>query len=121
MNSAKHYTANSRRSIRFGHVVCVLLVGFLLYNPFLSLIHSSSGLTVHHLSRHRSTVGAGELQDFSPQSKASAVNVLSAECVRELLVSPAQIELPVRMEYPPLRLVFSDFGSNLFFRPPPSR
>src|SRR5271157_4969680 len=121
MNTAKNYAAKSGRSIRFGHVLCVLLVGFLLYNPFLSLVHCSKGLSVHHLSRNRSTVGAGELQDFSPQSKASAVNVLSAECVRELLVAPAKIELPVRVEYPPLRLIFSDFGSNLFFRPPPSR
>jgi hypothetical protein len=101
-------------------VVCVLLVGFLLYNPFISLIHSPSGITIHHLTRNRSTVGAGELQNFSPQSKAAAVNVLTVERIGGLLVTPAQVEFPVATDIVPVRSIFQDFSSNLFFRPPPS-
>ena len=55
---------STSRAARLRQIGCLLLVGFFLYNPFISLIHSSNGLTVHHLARNRSTVGAGELQNF---------------------------------------------------------
>lgn len=46
--------------------VPVLLIGLLLYNPFLALTAQSDGLSYQALARHRATVGASELQSFSP-------------------------------------------------------
>src|SRR5271166_2433709 len=54
------------RSLR---VVCILLIGLILYNPFLGLIHSPAGLSVDHPPRNRATVGASELQHFSPAAR----------------------------------------------------
>jgi hypothetical protein len=107
-------------SIRFRPFVCLLLVGFLLYNPFLSLTHSSRGLSVHQLSRNRATVGAGELQNFSLATKVPPVDILSAECVRELVVVQTETEFPLATDRTPIRELFQEFSSNLFFRPPPS-
>ena len=111
---------SNARSIRFRQVLCLVLVGFFLYNPFMSLIHSYSGITVHHLSRNRATVGAGELQNFSPQSKVAEVNVLSAEALGHLVVMPTEIVFPLATEFVPPGPAPEDFSSNLFFRPPPS-
>jgi hypothetical protein len=89
-----------------------------LYNPFISLIHSTHGLSVHHLTRNRSTVGAGELQNFSPESKAAALKVLSAERIRETLIAPPVVEF-LGVVFTPVRPSFVEFTPNLFFRPPP--
>jgi hypothetical protein len=107
-------------SFRFRPFVCLLLVGFLLYNPFLALIHSSQGLSVHHLTRNRATVGAGELQNFSLASKVAPVDIFSDECIRELVVMQAETEFPLATDHTPIRAIFQEFSSNLFFRPPPS-
>jgi hypothetical protein len=106
-------------SSRVRPLVCLLLVACFLYNPFISLIHSSHGLSAHHLTRNRSTVGAGELQNFSPESKAAALNVLSAKCIRETLIAPPVVEF-LAVVFAPVRPIFVEFTSNLFFRPPPS-
>lgn len=107
-------------SIRFRPFVCLLLVGFLLYNPFLSLTHSSRGLSVHQLSRNRATVGAGELQNFSLATKVPPVDILSAECIREIVVVQTETEFPLATDRTPVRELFQEFSSNLYFRPPPS-
>ena len=101
-------------------IVCLSLVGFLLYNPFISLIGSSNGLSVHQLARNRSTVGAGELQNFSPQSKTAVFDNLSYESVGDLVLPPTQIEFTRPPEIAPLHHSLQDFSSSLFFRPPPS-
>ena len=98
--------------------VCLLLVGFFLYNPFVSLINSSNGLSVHQLARNRSTVGAGELQNFSPQSKTAVFDDLSYESIGDLVLAPTHAEFALPTEFAPLPLL-QDFSSNLFFRPPP--
>ena len=46
--------------------VSLLLIALLLYNPFLALASHSDGLTYQALARHRATVGASELDHFTP-------------------------------------------------------
>jgi hypothetical protein len=101
-------------------MACFLLALLFLYNPFISLVHSSHGLSIHHLSRNRSTVGAGELQNFSLQSKTAAVKIFSVLSVGVIPSAPAKVGFPLALDFEPAIPVFQWFTSDLFFRPPPS-
>jgi hypothetical protein len=46
--------------------ICLLVVGLVLYNPFVALSGSSGCLSYERLACNRATVGSAELQDFSP-------------------------------------------------------
>jgi len=108
------------RLTRLQAIVCLLLAGLLLYNPFLSLIHSSSGLSVHHLPRNRATVGSAELQHFSPVSREVAADVLLEEHAGEITATSGGHELQLATDLLRDRVITPDFSSNLWFRPPPS-
>jgi len=98
----------------------MLLVGFLLYNPFLSLVHSSTGPSVHRLARNRATVGAAELQHFSPVSSDVAKDVLPANRTGEIIAIARSQEILLATDLARDRVLTPDFSSNLWFRPPPS-
>lgn len=108
------------RSTRLPAIVCLLLAGLLLYNPFLSVIHSPSGLSVHHLSRNRATVGSGELQPFSPVSTGVAAYIQLEEGAGEIITTSGGQEFQLATDLARDRVITPDFSSNLWFRPPPS-
>lgn len=101
-------------------LVCLLLIALLLYNPFVALIHSHAGLTVHHPPRNRATVGASELQHYTPVGKNLSVVATREPCAIELFVQVTQEKAPLATEVSPFQPIRSDFSSNLWFRPPPS-
>jgi hypothetical protein len=100
--------------------VPLLLIGLLLYNPFLALVGHENGLAYQQLQRHRATVGASELQHFSPIQSESAQ--LEAVLV-ELFTNPAVAAADkfsghqFQTEALPPRLELID---RIWFRPPPS-
>jgi hypothetical protein len=100
--------------------VCLLLAGLLLYNPFLSLMHSSTGLSVHPLARNRATVGSAELQPFSPVSRDVAADVLLVERTGEIMGTSGGPEFQLARDLTRDRIITPDHSSNLWFRPPPS-
>jgi hypothetical protein len=51
--------------------LCLLLIGLLLYNPFAGLWGPTDGVSCDKLARNRATLGASELQHFSPVSNQS--------------------------------------------------
>jgi hypothetical protein len=108
------------RLTRFQAVVCLLLAGLLLYNPFLSLIHSSTGLSVHRLARNRATVGSAELQHFSPVSIEVAADVLLVERTGEIIATSGGQDFQLAIDFTRDLVITPDFSSNLWFRPPPS-
>jgi hypothetical protein len=95
----------------------LLLVGLLLYNPFLALATHSDGLTYQALARHRATVGASELQPIAQVQEQSALpDIIVAEIFTGLVqvnefpaTTPQQPKLLQRMEQVP----------EICFRPPP--
>ncbi|HYW67958.1 MAG TPA: hypothetical protein VFB10_14780 [Candidatus Dormibacteraeota bacterium] len=105
---------------RLQGVVCLLLAGLLLYNPFLSLIHSSSELSVHHLSRNRATIGSAELQHFSPVSNEMSADILPEKRTGEIIAASGGQESQLATDLLRDRIITPDFSSNLWFRPPPS-
>jgi len=100
--------------------ICALLACLLLFNPFLFLIHYSAGLSVHHLSRNRATVGSAELQHFSPVSEEMSADILLEERVAEIKRTQGGQTFQLATDLTRGHVVTADFSSNLWFRPPPS-
>ena len=109
--------SRSRRKAFF----CLLLSLLLLYNPFVALLHSCPQVSVDRLARNRATVGASEMQHFSPVASQSTPEVSASE--ETFAISPRAIqgEYPSAILFLIPRIASIDFSSSLWFRPPPSR
>src|ERR1700676_3625639 len=81
-----------KSSIQASHLniwVCVLLAALMLYNPFAALYFSHDTIEVHTLQRNRASVGASELQHFSPVQDDIQQADLNLEGSREEVAVPA--------------------------------
>jgi hypothetical protein len=100
--------------------VAVLLIGFLLYNPFLALMSHSNGLSYQAMARHRATVGASELQHYSPVPGENA----QLDAIIEVVFAGCQAE---NHKYPNCRPQDETLAqrmeliASMWFRPPPAR
>jgi hypothetical protein len=99
--------------------LCVLLAALFFYNPFVALISHTGDLAYHSPARNRSTVGASELQQFSPQQSLRTQPQLFF-----VNLAPAFFE-PLQHAWRPAHFVeariapLANLPSNLWFRPPP--
>jgi hypothetical protein len=101
--------------------VCILLIGFLLYNPFFALIHSPAGVSLRNLARNRATVGSGELDHFSPVAKQLTQGFLSVEFdFLDLLHVQKEIVYRSAADFETPHLSAPALTYQLWFRPPPS-
>jgi len=100
--------------------LCLLLIVLVVYNPFAALNGSSGSLSYDKLARNRASIGASELQHFSPVTNPrvqsdSEVDSRGAElsrCVQEDQPGRDQREM---IPSQPAML------AGVWFRPPPSR
>jgi hypothetical protein len=99
--------------------VALLLIGLLLYNPFLGLLGHQNGLAYQQLQRHRATVGASELQHFSPiQSDRAQPEIVLAELFLNAVAAAQKFSgHQFQTEALPPRLELVD---SIWFRPPPA-
>lgn len=99
--------------------VSLLLIALLLYNPFLALIGHSDGLTYQALARHRATVGASELDHFSPvQGDNAQLEAIVEETFQRLTADKKELPTPVLQDPTvpkPVELI-----ASVWFRPPPA-
>ena len=120
MNSSSHSRGTVVDLRQYGWV-CLILATLLLYNPFFAVPHSGKGLEIGHPASHRATVGASELQHFSPIDGWGALPATDTGTAAVVLPLPE----PLAQFFFALPLVphFSQefFGSGLWFRPPPAR
>ena len=101
--------------------VCLILATLLLYNPFSAVPHSGNALEIGHRASHRATVGASELQHFSPidgWGTLPAIDTGTAAVVLPLPEPPVQFFFALPFA-PHFSQEFS--GPGLWFRPPPAR
>src|SRR5277367_5167824 len=71
-------------------LVCLLLFGLLIFNPFATLSSASAGLAYQAGPRHRATVGASEMQHFSPIQKDLALpDAWNSARVGDVKLTPA--------------------------------
>jgi hypothetical protein len=100
--------------------ICFCLALFLLYNPYMAAPGSTGGLSFCQPASNRATIGASELQHFSPadgKDKLSTPAIAPAKSFLSLLALSSQtFELPLQVVSPAQQF----FGSSLWFRPPPA-
>jgi hypothetical protein len=100
--------------------VLVLLIGLLLYNPFLTLIGHADGLAYQALARHRATVGASEMQHYPPvQGESAQLEVIAEEIFAAVVVvdtnkSASHIRKDLTLPQRP------ELIASVWFRPPPA-
>jgi hypothetical protein len=120
MNEALQ-SCSTLASIRRQRWLCFFLAFFLLYNPFQAAPHVRSALDVCHPASNRATVGASELQHFTPAAGWDSVPTVD---FADLETPAFQPVVPAETPLVEPRLVISPqqfFGSGLWFRPPPAR
>jgi hypothetical protein len=100
--------------------VCLTLAILFLYNPFLGMASSGDGLNIRCSASHRATVGASELQHFSP-TNARKIFSIPVATLLNWLVSPATSTTRYAVKTSTL-LHFIDplLCADLWFRSPPS-
>jgi hypothetical protein len=100
--------------------VCVplLLIALLVYNPFSALITHTDGTAYKELARHRATVGASEMQHFSPiEAESGATHVLLDELFAKYIVVTDESSRQISQEETvPAR---PELIESIWFRPPP--
>lgn len=104
---------------RYGGI-CLLLAFSFLFNPYLIAPGSQGGVNVRHPASHRATVGASELEKFSPlagQESHVFVDMSVAQVVAVLPFATTQTFLLQAPELPPAQQVFC---ASLWVRPPPA-
>jgi hypothetical protein len=101
--------------------LCLLLAALVVYNPYLSATDSSAGLCVRHRASFRATLGASELQHFTPKDSGAARAATAALVLAHFpqFRVPQQIArhtgVPQRVAPPEQAL-----PASLWFRPPPA-
>ncbi len=101
--------------------LCLLLVALILYNPFLAGADSVAGLSVRHAASNRATVGASELQHFTPAEKGTGLPSGDALLLFALL-TPSLYLYGQRMWISPVSVhpaAAQHLAPSLWFRPPP--
>jgi hypothetical protein len=99
--------------------LCVLLIGLVIYNPFIALSGSSGDLSYEKLARNRATIGASELQHFSPVLDPTVQPDVAVEISDAEPAAAVQETQPgmVQREVTPLQ---PELLASLWFRPPPT-
>lgn len=100
--------------------ICVLLIGLVVYNPFVAVSGSSCNLSYEKLARNRATIGSSELQQFSPVLNPTVQPDLDVEVEGAELAARAQESRPgiVQRE---VTFLQPELFANLWFRPPPTQ
>lgn len=113
---------NPRRTVATWQVlVCFLIAGLFLYNPFLNSHREEPNFAVSHPVSHRATVGSSEMEQF-PQRDGIVAPLPDLDVVRLFIDLSTATSVPTRQ---PADLEASaspqtGFSSSLWFRPPPA-
>ncbi len=98
--------------------MCVLLAALILYNPFAAVCLSHGTIEVHTLQRNRASVGASELQHFSPVQDDIPQADVNLAANREEVAAPAGTYVARGFERE-VEVPHSDILSKVWSRPPP--
>src|SRR5258705_12558569 len=98
--------------------ICLLVGALLLCNPFAALYFSHGPVEAHTLQRNRASVGASELQHFSPVQEGIQQADLNLESNREEVPVPAGSYVARRFEREG-DAPQSDIEFKVWSRPPP--
>jgi hypothetical protein len=102
--------------------VCVsaLLVLLVIYNPFTALNGSSSALSYETLARNRASIGASELEHFSPVPNPEIQPDLEVD-LRGVELAPSVEEQERSGDQREVIASEPELLAGAWFRPPPSQ
>jgi hypothetical protein len=119
MHSSTH--SRERSSVPMWRAwVCLGLALFLLYNPYMAAPGSAGGLNFCHPASNRATVGASELQHFSPADGKDKLSALAMSPIEPFFSVPALTSRAFELLPQVVSPAQQFFGSSLWFRPPPA-
>jgi|SRR5271163_1373717 len=113
-------TRGFARLPRWQIALCLLLIALVVYNPYLAAPESSASICLRHARSNRSTIGASELQHFTPADSRSILRdaaVAIFQCVDPFIARAPQAHEDAA-EVVPLPIQF--LPVSLWFRPPPA-
>jgi hypothetical protein len=105
---------------RWQSLVCFCLALFLIYNPYLAAPGSTNALNVRHPASNRATVGASELQHFSPADGKHKLLTPAVASLQHLFSIPDLSSQAFELFPQVVSPAHQFFGSSLWFRPPPA-
>jgi hypothetical protein len=106
--------------VRWRAVTSVLLVAFLLYNPFFTILSSSRDLTVRHPLSYRATLAGSELRRCTMDAEQQPLipDLAAAIVHAATLVSPSP-EIALIQPNDTTGLLSQALCDSIWFRPPP--
>jgi hypothetical protein len=114
---------NSSTGRRYWQIcISALLIALVLYNPFLVLTSHTDGPELHRLASHRATVGASEMEHFTPvhaekvELEAAVEEIGAASLIAEKNDAPNPDFLQEEALPPQTELI-----TSTWFRPPPTK
>lgn len=120
MKSSPHWRGTIVDLRRY-RCICLILATLLLYNPFFAVPHSGNSLEIGHRASHRATIGASELQHFSPMDGWGAQPAIDAGAGVVVLPRTEPSHQFFLALLPTQYFPQQFFGPGLWFRPPPAR
>lgn len=120
--SVSHTTLQPEANPFWRVLICVLLMGLFLYNPFLAVGRASGTLTVCHPASYRGTVASSELERFTAPNSGVAAFLPDAGALQTLIPRLATtVSEPRRyVEVEVVATPQTGFSASLWFRPPPA-
>jgi hypothetical protein len=117
----KPASKGSGKLLKWQIALCLLLAALVVYNPYLSAADSSEGLCLRHSASFRATLGASELQHFTPKDPGAMLVGLAAVVLASFLPD----SLPQNRERHPdvthrVAPPEQALPASLWFRPPPA-
>jgi hypothetical protein len=100
--------------------ICLLLVALIIYNPYLAGAESGAGLCVRHSASNRATVGASELQHFSPIDGRSILATAALALFQQFDGLLSIASEPHEGGVEEVFLAAQYLPASLWFRPPPA-
>jgi len=116
-----HTLAKWRVAPKWQTAVCLLLAALVVYNPYLAGAESGAGLCVRHSASNRATVGASELQHFSPINGRSVLASAPVTLFRNFDGIPSIASESHKAVVEAFLPAAQSLPASLWFRPPPGR
>jgi hypothetical protein len=104
---------------RWRVLLCVLLAGLFLYNPFFAVSASAGGLNVRHPASHRAAVGSSELQHFTAVDGQDMFAVADADAAEAFAQAVLTLQA-VAPSFDDAHVSQQFLCASLWFRPPPT-
>jgi hypothetical protein len=113
---------NSRKDRRSWKIcISALLIALVLYNPFLALTKHTDGPEFHRLASHRATVGASEMQHFTPVHAEKVELEAAVEVTGAASLTADKDETPSPDVLQEEALPQTELITSTWFRPPPTK